>query len=236
MNELLSALIGAFFGWLFAALWEAYRGPNIAVEKITFNNPGDFQIRLRNRGAREAAECLILLEDKPLSEAKELLQSLAQPISRRVEYILEKQEVSSLNILYSCWPITRDVILPDMTDMKPGAAYEFVGRLPDFLEEKKDKLKPGDWNRQISFPVKPGIYVAAIHVYDGFETTFVLVYDHLNEQHPPRAYQIGTIRRPRTFHMMFVWLRVWLTALKYRKILKERITLVESAKMRAQTS
>jgi len=60
------------------------------------------------------------------------------------------------NFLYSCWPITKDEILPDMTDMKAGATYEFMSCLPPFLERKREKLKAGNWNKRISFPKEQG--------------------------------------------------------------------------------
>jgi len=220
IRDIIIALLGAFAGWLFAAFWEVYRGPKIILEEVTVNSPGDFNIRLRNVGHREASECIVLLETKPLSEAREMLRYLSQPTGKRMKsYILEELDK---NILYSCWPITRDVILPDMTDMKPGAAYDFVSCLPEFLrQKKKEELKEGCWDKVISFPKDPGVYVAAVSVYDGIETSFVLIYEYLNPRQSPKVFHIGTIRKPRNIRAIWVRLRLWLGAQKYRKSLPQ---------------
>jgi len=136
-------------------------------------------------------------------------------------YILENNEMLDKNILYSCLPIEKDVILYDMTDMKPGTAYEFVGRLPDFLRQKKNMLKSGDWDRVISFPKEPGVYVAVVSVYDGIDNSFVLIYDCLDPHQSPNVAHVGTIRKPRTIGVALAKLRLWLAARKYRKSLYE---------------
>jgi len=86
-SSILYALLGGFFAWLFVALWDIYRGPTIALETTTINTPDDFKIKLRNKGSREASECMVILETAPLSEAKRFLQKFLKPTGRRMEYI-----------------------------------------------------------------------------------------------------------------------------------------------------
>lgn len=212
---LIIALSAAAVGWLLSVLWELYRGPRVIVEKVTVNNPDDFAIRLRNVGHREASECIVVVETRPLSEAKVLLNKLKEPTGRRMNsYILEELDA---DILYSCWPITRDVILPDMTDMKPGATYDFVSRLPDFLrQKKKEDLKEGDWERVISLPKESGVYTVTVSVYDGLETSFLFIYEHLDMSQTPKMTSVGTIRKPRIIGTFLVRPRLWLAARKYR--------------------
>lgn len=222
LNPLVVDIIIAFFaaviGWLLAVFWDKYRGPRITLEKITLASPDEFEICLRNTGRREASECIVVLEAKPLPEVKEMLGKLSIPTSRRVEsYMLEELDA---DILYSCWPITRDVILPDMTDMKPGPAYSFVGRLPEFLKLKKN-LQEGQWTKIISFPKNPAVYLAAVSVYDGIDTSFILIYDNQDAGQKPKILNIGSIRKPRKIGILWVRFRLWLLKRKYRESIKE---------------
>ncbi|GEM_PF-3496946 len=209
-------LLCCVVGWLLSVFWDIYRGPKIIFEKITINSPDNFEIRLRNVGHRKASECIALLETKPLSEVGEILRQLSQPTSRRMDtYILEE---SDKNILYSCWPITRDVIVPDMTDMKAGTAYSFTSRLPDFLKQKKkEELKEGCWDKIVSFPKDPGVYVAVVSIFDGVDASFVLIYEYLTPHQSPRVFYVGTVRKPRNIRVAWIRLKLWLIARKYRK-------------------
>lgn len=150
---LIIALLAAAAGWLLSVFWEIYRGSRIVVEKVTINNPDDFAIRLRNVGHREASECIVVVETRPLSEAKVLLNKLKEPTGRRMDsYILEELDA---DILYSCWPITKDVILPDMTDMKPGAAYG-----PISLDKRRRKTSRKVIGRELSHYLRNLVFIS----------------------------------------------------------------------------
>jgi hypothetical protein len=219
---IISAFVASLFSWFFMAFWDIYRGPKITFEKIKIDAPDDFKIKLRNKGWREAAECIVTLETAPLSGAKQFLNKFLNPVKDRMEYILESNEMQKINILYSCWPITRDEILPDMTDMKAGATYEFLSYLPSFLQYKKERLKAGNWDKRISFPKELGMYIAAISVFNGSDTSFILIYEYLDTKKKPKIYFLGTIRKLRKIKIKIILtrLKLWLFMRKISKNLK----------------
>ncbi len=200
--SLLAGIIGAILG---AIIWEIARSPRITLESVQINNPEEFKIRLRNKGWKEVSECIVTLKTCQLPETNSFLNELIKPPHKRVEsYLLEDVDEP---ILYSCWPITRDVILPSMTDMKPGPGFDFVGQMPDFLR-KKQNLAEGDWTKTISFPKIPGIYIGVVTVYDGADVDFVGIYEYAGPESAPKWLTIGRIRWPRRFYAKWLYWRI----------------------------
>jgi len=93
-----NAIITAFITWLFVAFWDIHRGPRITFEGITINAPDDFSIKLANKGWREASECIVTLESAPLSASKKILNKYSKPTHTRMNYILENEKMSEVNI------------------------------------------------------------------------------------------------------------------------------------------
>jgi len=189
----ISIFSGIIIFFITFQLQKLIAGPEIVFEGLSINSFDDFYIHLRNCGTRTAYECIVMLDYESIDNVDAFLKKFELPTGSRIgSYFLENLDT---NILFSCWPITRDVILWDMTDMKPGVAYDFTGKMPEFMKKKRrEMLKPGDLDRVITLPKKTGTYIIAITVYDSVDISFILVYQYREDKKFINWRYVGSIK------------------------------------------